>query len=111
MTIYSIDELEAGWVLAEDIRNTHGQLVLPAGCVLADKHIQTFKGHGIVVIDIKEEGDSEEVEIDPAILEKAEKQAEELFVHADLSHPLIDRLFQLSVQKIAYDMAIRDRDG
>ncbi|MGK9368666.1 hypothetical protein ACSSWA_07180 [Melioribacter sp. Ez-97] len=59
--IISIDEIKNGMVLAEDIKNRYGQLLIAAETVLNEKHVRLLKTWGVSVISIVGEGEEKVV--------------------------------------------------
>ncbi|MGK9475327.1 hypothetical protein [Melioribacter sp. OK-6-Me] len=53
--IVSIEGIEDGMVLAEDVKNKYGHLLIPAETVLSQKHKLLLKTWGITVVSIKSE--------------------------------------------------------
>ena len=49
----SAGNLQPGMVLAEELRTFRGQLLLPAGTALTDKHIEKLLAWGVSEADIK----------------------------------------------------------
>ncbi|MCP4679570.1 MAG: hypothetical protein GY854_29580 [Deltaproteobacteria bacterium] len=110
MAVVSIDELEAGSVLKEDILGGKGQLLLPAGCAVTENHIRVFRTQGINLVNIESDDDSEEKEIDQETLKAAEERTRALFMHTDLTDPLMDSLFRIQTLEIASELASEDQN-
>ena len=66
----ALDAAQAGMVLAVDLRDGHGNLLLPQGGVLTDAMLQALQRHGVVSLEIV--GEAKEVVIDEA-QQEAEK--------------------------------------
>ena len=100
MTKLKIKSLKEGMVLADDIRDHNGMLILSQGQIITEKHLRTFKSWGITEIDI--EGAVEE-EDKAGPIEKNEKnipaevkeKVDELFRYTDKQHPAIAELMEL----------------
>jgi hypothetical protein len=63
--IIEIDKISDGMVLADDILNSIGQIVLPAGVVLAEKHkiaLKRFKINSVKIIGDDKEIDQESID-------------------------------------------------
>lgn len=107
-------DLRSGTVLAEDIRDRSGRLLLPAGLTVRENHVRIMKAWGITEITIIMEGDSVELaedeaavefeRLDPQIVERAEAKMADIFRHADLRHPFMRELHALSVQRLAREL-------
>lgn len=75
--IIDIDNLQPGMVLKKSIYNRFGQMILPEGKKLEEKHKRILKTWGvghISIIDDSEYSVTEESEIDESIKEKAAEQ-------------------------------------
>ena len=104
MTRIDACELEPGMVIASDLKAWNGRLLLGKGVKLTPDHLQTIKTWGVVEAEI--DGISENdvqakptSEADQAILETADKLVRKRFMHADLEHEVIRRLFQICVER------------
>jgi len=97
----SLDNLAPGMVLAANVRDKSGRLLLGEGAVLEAKHLFIFRTWGIVDADIVEmdDADSEVVpeEITTEELESARNMLLPLYCHADIEHPAISELLRLAV--------------
>jgi hypothetical protein len=96
------DNLIQGMLLAADVHDRNGRLLLGAGSELTDKHIYIFRTWGVVEADIdgvEEDDDSHRFSeaIDPELWAAAEAEIKPLFRHADLDHPGMNQLLHLSI--------------
>jgi hypothetical protein len=53
MGVISVNDLKKGMVLARDVSNKHGNILLGRGDALNDKHIMLLKSWGITEADIE----------------------------------------------------------
>ena len=95
-TIY-ISELKLGMVLAQDIVDHQGSLVLKAETAITKKNLKILKMWGITevnVVDVERDDVLAESKskMDPAILEKVENKARQLFHRANIDHPVMREL-------------------
>ncbi len=88
------DQLRPEMVLAADIVDSGGRLLLPAGTTLSEKHLRFCQMWGVLEAEIVTgDGDPEPEEpTDPARLEAARAAILPRFRHVDPSHPVIDAL-------------------
>jgi hypothetical protein len=96
------DNLMPGMLLSSDVHDRNGRLLLGAGTELTDKHIYIFRTWGVVGADIdgvEEDEDSHRFSdaIDPELWVAAEAWVKPLFRHADMDHPGMNQLLQLSI--------------
>jgi len=97
----SAEDLKEGMIVAEDVKDNNGQLLLPAGMTLVQKHLDVIKSWGIAVISIESGTKVEEVPLDPLIIAKAEKEFAASFRYADRNHPVVGELFAQCVNRRA----------
>lgn len=99
MGIVHIDQIKPESVLAEELRDINGRLLLAKGQKILRKHIRILKIWGITEIDVVGEdgGEAAEEDADQAGIEEIEERTRDLFRHADMSHPAMAELFRLSV--------------
>lgn len=100
MATLSLDAIKPGMILAGDVKDRNGRALLSAGAEITEKHIRIFKMWGIHSAPIQ--GEEKEnapsrlsSEIDPNLLQEAERKTVERFYHNDLAHPFIKELFRL----------------
>jgi hypothetical protein len=101
MTKVKIRNLKEGMILADDVRDQNGMLILSQGKSISEKYLRTFKSWGITEINI--EGTIEED--DKAGPEKNEEnipvevkeKVDDLFRFTDKQHPAIAELMELSI--------------
>jgi len=95
------DKLKPGKILAEEVRDINGRLLLAKGNEIADKQIRIFKIWGIFEVMVEgpaQGGDNPDTEVKPEIFEQVYDNAKELFRLSDLEHPVIKKIFDLAVQ-------------
>jgi hypothetical protein len=92
-----LENLQPEMVLAADIVDGIGRLLLPGGTVLSDKHLRYCQMWGVTDAEIVGDQpveDSDTVTIDPAALASAEADVRPAFRHCDLSHPVVEAVFK-----------------
>ncbi len=102
-------ELEAGMVLAKDVRDRNGRFLLGKGVHLTSRHLKVIKAWGVVEVDVggisKKDVDAKRTaQIDPEILEVADKLTRKRFIHTDLEHDAIRQLFHIAVLRKAQEI-------
>jgi hypothetical protein len=100
------DNLMPGMLLAADVHDRNGRLLLGAGTELTDKHIYIFRTWGVIEADIigtEENSDSHPFTnvIDPDVWAAAETEIKPLFRYTDLTHPVINQLLYLGIMRKA----------
>ena len=95
------DKLKPGKILAEEVRDINGRLLLARGNEIGDNHIRIFKIWGVSEVTVEgpaQGNDKFDPEISPEMLEKVTETVKDLFRHTDLEHPLVKKIFDLAVQ-------------
>jgi hypothetical protein len=100
MGIINIEDIKAGMILGKDLKDRSGLVLLSAGHEITEKHLKILRMWGIMEADIqgvtREETISKAAShIDPVLLQEAESQIREQFLHADLKNPFVNELFRL----------------
>ena len=93
----AVENIETGMVLASDVHDRSGRMLLGAGAELTQKHLVIFRTWGVLEADIVGQGNDETVDqipadVDPLELAAAEESLIPLFRHTNLSHPAIVEL-------------------
>ncbi len=95
------DKLTPGKILAQEVRDISGRLLLARGNEIGVNHIRIFKTWGVSEVTVEGPAQGDE-KSDPGfnseIFEQVQDTAKTLFRHADLDHPVIKKIFNLSVQ-------------
>ena len=100
MAMIHINKLEPGMVLADEVRDLSGRLLLGKGKTVQPDHFRVFKIWGVTEINIRgNNGGKEEAKpnLDPEQIEKIKESTLQVFSHNDLNHPAIKEIFRLSV--------------
>jgi len=104
-----LKKLKPGMVLADDVRDTKGRLLLARGKPIGPEHIRIFKIWGIPQIEVIGAPDSMEpavaAPVDPARLEVVRRETEALFRHTDREQPVVQEIFN---QAVAYRATRQD---
>lgn len=122
MALLGIGEIDAGMVLADDLRSPNGRMILPKGSVIQDKHLRIFKTWGVTEADIegvsREEAQAQaqaQARISPENLQNAEAYVHRFLPSAmqgqdednggDAPHPMseIRRVMVLRVARMMED--------
>jgi F0F1-type ATP synthase epsilon subunit len=109
MGLIRLDDAQPGMVLATEVRDRTGRLLMAGGQELTDRALRIFRMWGVVEIDVQGVGAEAEgaglaSDLDPAIAERAQAQAEALFRHTDQRHPVVAELMRLATRRIAERM-------
>ena len=95
------NQLKLGMILADDVRDVKGRLLLTKGKPIGPEHIRIFKIWGIPRVQILgAQGENEPLATppaDPGRLEAVRKETESVFRYTDRDHPAIKEIFSLAV--------------
>jgi HD-like signal output (HDOD) protein len=100
MSCISVDALEKGMILSEDVMDINARLLLSKGQQITPKHIRILKVWGIIDVNVVGDKGSTEPEasfVDPEIVEAVKGSTREIFKNVDLEHPALEEIFKLSV--------------
>ena len=106
MITVPVQSLKPGRVLAADVKNAHGQLLIKKAMEVTEKHLRVLKSWGVVEVQV--EGDPSDTtdelvveQFSPEILEQARTEVLARMRHNSIEHPAIDELVRLGVQRRA----------
>ena len=101
MIVVPTDRIKSGQILAEEVRDINGRLLLSKGHTIEASHIRIFKIWGISEVNLvgaDRHDDTSDPLMDPAMIEQTKKSIEALYCHVDLEHPAIKEIFRIAVQ-------------
>ncbi len=105
-----VDDLEVGMLLAENVHDQQGRLLLPSGTELTERHLRAFQMMGVVTVKIRGSGeDSQEPVISPEIRAEAEVRVRERLRNHDLDHPVIAEILRFAIEREARLIAAGER--
>ena len=109
MAIINIGSISPGMVLAVDVKDRAGRVLLAAGNEVTDKSLRIFKMWGVTEADIRGV-EQEEIAaraaslVKPEILRAAELRTHDLFRNCDTEHLVIKELMRLVALRLARKM-------
>ena len=96
----AIENIETGMILASDVHDRSGRMLLGAGAELTQKHLVIFRTWGVLEADIAGQGDEAfdqlPADVDPLELAAAELALAPLFRHTNQNHPAISELMRIA---------------
>ena len=99
MNQVSLDKLETGSVLAADVKDRSGRLLLKAGCEVEERHLKIFQTWGISTVCIADAEVNDLEDIDPEIRALVREEVKKNFNGNDFSHPAISMLVEICVDR------------
>ena len=107
MATISSKKVKTGMILADDVHDVSGRLLVEKGTMLSDTHLKVLKTWGVAEVNIE----SSEVEEPAAVtsipdrfIEQAKAQLAKRLARNDLTQELMSELYGLAVIKIANDL-------
>ena len=100
MGCISVDQLNQGMVLSDDVLDINRNLLLTKGQTITPRHIRIFKLWGITEVNVfgkNEKKNETEPWINPELRKKIEDRTKQIFKNVDLNHPAAKEIFKLSV--------------
>jgi putative nucleotidyltransferase with HDIG domain len=100
MLFLSIDQLKPGMILATDVTDTNGRLLLSKGQPIAPKHMNIFKMWGVPEVTVKQVGGDEPEQapaLDPEATRRVAEALKPAFSDNDLAHPAVAEIFRQAV--------------
>jgi hypothetical protein len=100
----SVDFLESGMELADDVRASSGMVLLGSGAVISERHIGILKSWGITQVDIK--GTDRDAllagrltRLTDAHRRAVDAEIDRLFQHNDPFDPIIEELRRICLRR------------
>jgi len=110
----SVDQLNQGMVLSDDVLDINRNLLLTKGKTITPKHIRIFKLWGITEVNVfgkNEKKNETEPWINPELRKKIEDRTKQIFKNVDLNHPAAKEIFTLSVSYRCHDCGLNTPEG
>ena len=100
MGVLHINDLKEGMVLAENVKNRHGDVLLPEGRPLTAKDILILKTWGITEADVegidRDKAEKNEMEaLPPSVIASIEKEVAELFPEVS-DNPVMQEIYRIA---------------
>lgn len=113
MPFISVADAQAGMVLASDVTDRRGRLLIPAGRDLDDKHLQALRMWGITAVEVDGEDPAAggESALDPVHLGRAREILSDRLRNLPMDHPLVLTLVELALPRLARELADQDVPG
>ncbi|MEF2229790.1 MAG: HDOD domain-containing protein [Pseudodesulfovibrio sp.] len=106
MPILTLDDIQPGMVLAEDLATFDGRMLLPRGAVITEAHLRTCRVWGIAEASIQGDEDEDDYptsldQLDPEVLDVCKILAARRFLLNPSSHPVVREMARLFVLRRA----------
>lgn len=109
----TIDQIQEGMVVTENICGHSGQVLLGAGVELTEKHLRVLKTWGINVVSVEGdesegENETELISLPESLIKEVEEMVKPRFRHSNLDHPVVAYLFNKLVVRKGTDIFLHD---
>ncbi len=98
-----LSALKPGQILAEEVRDRNGRLLLDAGVELQERHLRIFKIWGVLAVAVQDpednEADDDSGDVAPELLAAATAYQRARFAHNDPNHELMRELLDLCIER------------
>jgi len=95
-------QLQPGAILAEEVRDVSGRLLLAKGKKVKPQHLRIFKTWGIIEVHVVGESKAarhdDAPDIDAQTLARVQEEIAGLFTYTDLNHPALAEIYRLAAQ-------------
>lgn len=99
MVVVPTDKIKSGQILAKEVRDINGRLLLSSGNKLEANHIRIFKIWGVPEVSLvaaDHHDDSHEPDRETVFAGQKEESLKALFRHVDLMHPAVKEIYKLA---------------
>ncbi len=100
MVVVPTDKVKSGQILAEEVRDVNGRLLLSKGIPIEANHIRVFKIWGVTEVRLASAGrdvDGSNSEISLEVLDKKKRSLQAIFRHLDPEHPAVREIFRIAL--------------
>jgi HD-like signal output (HDOD) protein len=114
MILVSTDKLKTGQILAEEVRDINGRLLLSKGHTIAANHIRILKIWGISEVFLEggvSQDDKPDLQLDPMAIEQTQKRLKMIFSHTDMEDPAIKKIFEIALRfRCEHNIPVENHD-
>ncbi len=103
MALVTGDQVRPGMVVATEVTDRRGRLLIAAGSELSERHVQALRMWGVTHLEVEGDGfeDDSPVDEDPQVVAAAEQAVDAILKHNDPAHPFIAVLRKTAVKRQA----------
>jgi len=105
MTYLAAENAQVGMVLAHEVVDARGRLLIPSGKELTERHVGALGMWGITHIEIQGDAEKPPLEIDAEALAEADAEVEERFMTAGPVSEFLTALREEAVKRTAQRIA------
>ena len=103
MALVIADQVRPGMVVATEVVDRRGRLLIPAGSELSEQHVQALRMWGVTHLEVEGDGfeDDPPVDEDPEVVAAAEAAVDSILQLNAPAHPFIAVLRKIAVKRQA----------
>jgi hypothetical protein len=110
MGTVTTDQIKPGMVVATDVKDRSGRMLLAAGSTITEKHIRIFRMWGITEVELQgavpePQDQAAAPQSDPLVHSEAEARVNELFFHANCDHPVVGEIRRMALKRTIKKLA------
>ena len=111
MAIIDVSHAQAGMVLAADALNKRGQVLIPAGRELTEKHVSALPAWGVHRIEVEGDDVSGALDLEEWAVEAATTELGPLFSLTNRTHPAMVTLIDACTERRAAQIQAGEVEG
>jgi hypothetical protein len=109
MPIIKTEQLKEGMIVASDVKNMDGMLLIPAGCAITERQCNILQSWGITDVDVESSDGSEDsgdplAKLPPETVQQITGDLKKLFWKLDESNKAAMEIFNLMLRRKARRM-------
>lgn len=103
MALLTADQVRPGMVVATEVLDRRGRLLIPTGSELSERHVQALRMWGVTHLEVEGDGpeDDSPIDDDPEVVAAAGEAVDSILKHNDPTHPFIVVLRKIAVKRHA----------
>ena len=96
-----LDQVKVGMLLAKDLHDPNGAILIRAGVALTERHLKALKSWGIqhIAIQLAEAGPPSLATMDPAFIAEARAHLDLQFSLSNPDHPAVHALYEICLER------------
>lgn len=111
MAVIDVSQAQVGMVLAADVVDKRGRMLIPAGKELAEKYLNALPAWGVTRIEVEGDDVGGVDEVEPWAIDEATAEIDRLFSQTNRAHPAMESLAQACIQRRAVQLQGAGAEG
>jgi hypothetical protein len=94
-----LDQVTEGMLLARDVRDPNGAILMRAGAAMTERYIKALKAWGILEVAIQSADDPVAIPVtDPAVIAEVRRLLDAQFNLSNREHPAVHALYEICLE-------------